>query len=121
MAVRHVTILGLGPGGRHSQRTHLGHASGTFAAASALWLALLVAARLPFGITRWLPGNSQALGRVATMPLLLVAAFELWTEIGRYLPAPDSWRVLGRQANSFAPQGRTRAASTEVTSIVTRP
>jgi hypothetical protein len=41
----------------------------------------LVAAPLQRGITRWLAGNAQALGRLAGALLLAIAAFGIWVDI----------------------------------------
>lgn len=41
----------------------------------------LVAAPLQRGITRWLAGNAQALGRLAGVLLLVIAAFGIWVDV----------------------------------------
>jgi cytochrome c-type biogenesis protein len=41
----------------------------------------LVAAPLQRGMTRWLAGNAQALGRLAGALLLAIAAFGIWVEV----------------------------------------
>jgi cytochrome c-type biogenesis protein len=41
----------------------------------------LVAAPLQRGITRWLAGNAQALGRLAGALLLAIAAFGIWVDV----------------------------------------
>jgi cytochrome c-type biogenesis protein len=41
----------------------------------------LVAAPLQRGTTRWLAGNTQALGRLAGVLLLVIAAFGIWVDV----------------------------------------
>jgi cytochrome c-type biogenesis protein len=46
----------------------------------------LVAVPLQRGITRWLAGNAQALGRLAGALLLAIAAFGIWVDVLPNLP-----------------------------------